>query len=76
MSSPIIFRPLAFSIHQFSTHEYWYEQTWDRKEPNVSGTYTFDGKYLVLDGGFKKEVVFSEDGNQMEYDGMYYERLK
>ena len=45
-------------------------------EPTQSGTYTFDGVYLALDGGFKKQVEFSEDGKSIIYDGKQYNKLK
>lgn len=44
--------------------------------PSYSGTYTFDGKYISFDGGFKKEVIFSEDGNSIKFDGLAYYRYK
>lgn len=47
-----------------------------KKEPAYSGTYTFDGKYISLDGGFKNEVTFSEDGNSVTFDGLAYYRYK
>ena len=31
-------------------------------------TYKFDGEYLVLDGGFKEKIVFSEDGNRLSWE--------
>ena len=42
----------------------------DFKTGNVgeSGTYTFDGTYLVVNGGFKRKVTFTEDGNGFEWE--------
>ena len=32
------------------------------------GTYSFDGTYLVVDGGFKRKVTFTENGNGFEWE--------
>ena len=41
---------------------------YDRGEPDREGTYSFDGTYLVLDGGFKRKVTFTENGNSFEWE--------
>ena len=41
---------------------------YDRGEPDREGTYSFDGTYLVLDGGFKRKVTFTENGNGFEWE--------
>ena len=34
-----------------------------------TGTYTFDGKQIALNGGFKFDVTFSENGNMVKFEG-------
>lgn len=34
-----------------------------------TGTYTFDGKQIALNGGFKYDVTFSENGNMVKFEG-------
>lgn len=41
---------------------------YERGEPDKEGTYSFDGTYLVLDGGFKRKVTFSENGKSFEWE--------
>lgn len=69
-------------VYQFNTDKtyiYWtsyYNENVFSKEPREKGTYTFDGKYLSLDGDFKKEVEFSEDGTKIKIDNESYQRVK
>ncbi len=35
---------------------------------NSPKSYTFDGEYLVIDGGFKEKIIFSEDGNKLIWE--------
>ena len=59
-------------VHVFTKDGKYYKYDWldDFKTGNVgeSGTYTFDGTYLVIDGGFKRKVTFTEDGNGFEWE--------
>lgn len=32
------------------------------------GVYSFDGTYLVVKGGYKRKVTFTEDGNGFEWE--------
>lgn len=32
------------------------------------GTYSFDGTYLVIDGGYKRKIIFTEDGRVFEWE--------
>ena len=52
-------------------YEYLSEKRYKNKDVFKNGTYTFDGKYLTLDGGFKRKVTFSQDGNSFEWEGNY-----
>ena len=49
---------------------YKYDRLGDFKTGDVgeSGTYTFDGTNLVIDGGFKRKVTVTEDGNGFEWE--------
>ena len=38
------------------------------KEPTITGTYTFDGKNLAVNGGFKRAVEFTENGNGFQWE--------
>ena len=59
-------------VHVFTKDGKYYKYDWldDFKTGNVgeSGTYTFDGTYLVVDGGFKRKVTFTENGNGFEWE--------
>ena len=37
----------------------------------MSGTYTFDGTYIVKNGGFPEKVDFSQDGNTLRWENNY-----
>lgn len=67
-------------IYEFKADNTWYYYgyvgQYERNEPSKSGKYTFDGKYIVLDGGFKEEITFSENGKEIEWDGNYYKKIK
>ena len=56
-------------VHEFkadNTYKY-YNSVSDYKagKPNTSnsGTYTFDGQNLAINGGFKSKITFTENGN-------------
>ena len=51
----------TYARYHNSTH-------YDRGESDKQGTYSFDGTYLVIDGGFKRKVTFSENGNSFEWE--------
>ena len=59
-------------VHVFTKDGKYYKYDWlnDFKTGNVgeSGTYTFDGTSLVVNGGFKRKVTFTEDGNGFEWE--------
>lgn len=57
-------------------HYYGYIGYYEKNDPSQSGNYTFDGKDLVLDGGFKEEVTFSENGKELYWKGNYYKKIK
>lgn len=40
------------------------------------GKYSFDGQYLVRDGGFKEEVIFSDNKKTIKLGGYIYEKVK
>ena len=40
----------------------------DLGQAEEEGTYTFDGTYLVVNGGYKRKVTFTEDGNGFEWE--------
>jgi len=61
-------------VHEFKadkTYKY-YRSINDYKagkyDANYSGTYTFDGEYLAINGGFKKKITFTENGNGFEWE--------
>ena len=47
---------------------YLSEEQYKEGKTLVTGTYTFDGKTFSLDGGFKHNVVFSENGQSMRIE--------
>lgn len=32
------------------------------------GVYSFDGTYLIVNGGYKRKITFTEDGNGFEWE--------
>jgi hypothetical protein len=48
-----------------------YSSVEDYKNGKVysSGTYTFDGKQIALNGSFKHDVTFSENENEVRFEG-------
>ncbi len=72
-----------YGIYEFKSDNsflcYLGEENYKSNNPNeiLSGTYTFDGKKLSMNGGFKHDVEFSEDGNQMKIkERAIYDRYK
>ena len=59
-------------VHAFKsdgTHiVYWNSDKYGAGEIYKQGTYSFDGTNLVIDGGFKRKVTFTEDGNGFEWE--------
>ena len=59
-------------VHAFKsdgTHiVYWNSDKYEAGEVYKPGTYSFDGTYLVVDGGFKRKVTFTENGNGFEWE--------
>lgn len=59
-------------VHAFKsdgTHVvYWNSDKYEAGEIYKQGTYSFDGTYLVVDGGFKRKVTFTENGNGFEWE--------
>ena len=59
-------------VHEFKsdgTHiVYWNSVKYEAGEVYKQGTYSFDGTYLVVDGGFKRKVTFTENGNGFEWE--------
>ena len=61
-------------VHEFKADKtyrfYW--SVADYREGKIredySGTYSFDGQNLYINGGFKKKITFSEDGNSFEWE--------
>ena len=47
---------------------YWNSDKYETGEAYKQGTYSFDGTYLVVDGGFKRKVTFTENGNGFEWE--------
>lgn len=43
-------------------------KSYEAGEIRKQGTYSFDGTYLVVDGGFKRKVTFTENGNGFEWE--------
>lgn len=37
-------------------------------DTNYSGKYTYDGYNLAINGGFKRKITFTEDGNGFEWE--------
>lgn len=48
--------------------EYLNEENFKNGKAAVKGTYSFDGTYLVVNGGYKRKVTFTEDGNGFEWE--------
>lgn len=69
-----------FGVYEFRNDNTWYMygymEDYEKKDYSNMGKYTFDGKYLIRDGGFKEEITFSENGNQMIFNGKQYTRIK
>ena len=69
-------------VYQFNsdkTFSLWvddYDESVFYKEPREKGKYTFDGKYLSLNGDYKQEVEFSEDGKKCHWGNGYFVRMK
>lgn len=40
----------------------------DHGQVREEGVYSFDGTYLVVNGGYKRKVTFTEDGNGFEWE--------
>ena len=40
----------------------------DLGKAEEEGSYSFDGTYLVVNGGYKRKVTFTEDGNGFEWE--------
>ena len=59
-------------VHAFKsdgTHiVYANSKRYEAGEIYKQGTYSFDGTYLVVDGGFKRKVTFTENGNGFEWE--------
>ena len=59
-------------VHAFKsdgTHiVYWNSDKYGAGEIYKQGTYSFDGTNLVIDGGFKRKVTFTENGNGFEWE--------
>ena len=59
-------------VHAFKsdgTHiVYANSKRYEMGEIYKQGTYSFDGTYLVVDGGFKRKVTFTENGNGFEWE--------
>ena len=59
-------------VHAFKsdgTHiVYANQKRYEMGEIYKQGTYSFDGTYLVVDGGFKRKVTFTENGNGFEWE--------
>ena len=59
-------------VHAFKsdgTHiVYANRKRYEMGEIYSQGTYSFDGTYLVVDGGFKRKVTFTENGNGFEWE--------
>lgn len=73
---------IAFYSDDFWTYavkpHYWIfknDGTYESNFANYStGTYTFNGTTLTLNGGFGESVKFSEDGKKMEWGKWRYEK--
>ena len=59
-------------VHAFKsdgTHiVYWNSDKYEAGEVYKQDTYSFDGTYLVVDGGFNRKVTFTENGNGFEWE--------
>lgn len=69
----------VYQFNKDNSYLYWaayYDENVYNKEPREKGTYTFDGKHLSFDGGFKQEVIFSEDGTKIIFDNREFHRVK
>ena len=69
-----------FGVYEFKANNTWfkygYYEDYENNNPIENGTYTFDGHYLIRDGGFKEEITFSEDGKQMLFNCKKYTKKK
>ena len=48
--------------------EYSSQYYMDLGKAKEEGSYSFDGTYLVVNGGYKRKVTFTEDGNGFEWE--------
>ena len=61
-------------VHEFkadNTYKYYWsvsDYKAGKDDSKYSGTYTFDGENLAINGGFKKKVTFTENGNGFEWE--------
>ena len=59
-------------VHEFKVDKTYkkYNSISDYKagKVDVSGTYTFDGQYLAVNGGFKRKITFTESGDGFEWE--------
>lgn len=59
-------------VHEFLEDKTYkeYNSKTDYKEGKVfrTGTYTFDGEYLAINGGFKRRITFTESGDAFEWE--------
>ena len=55
------------SIYDFKSDDTYYKYSnyrdYQKNDPVSNGTYIIDGDNIVMDGGFKRKIVFSENGN-------------
>ena len=62
-------------IYNFKTDntysQYSNEEDYKKGKTFAIGTYNFDGKTLSLNGGFKRKVEFSDDGNSFKWEEYY-----
>lgn len=60
------------AIHIFTSDgkymKYMNQYYKDLGKVDEEGVYSFDGTYLVVNGGYKRKVTFAEDGNGFEWE--------
>ena len=60
------------AIHIFTSDgkymKYMNQYYKDLGKVDEEGVYSFDGTYLVVNGGYKRKVTFNEDGNGFEWE--------
>lgn len=65
---------LSGHVHEFKADKtykfYWSVSDYKKGEADESrsGTYTFDGQYLAVNGGFKRKITFTEAGEGFEWE--------